>query len=129
MTGPSPRSSAVAAGPQSSAMRTGDIVADPDIDDVQKRLDGALEALRREFQGLRTGRASIGLLEPLTVEAYGAKVPTAQVGTLGVPESRIITLQVRDKGGAAATETEILHAHRAPHPTPARSGGGRGNRV
>src|SRR3546814_8000681 len=77
MTGPSPRSSAVAAGPQSSAMRTGDIVADPDIDDVQKRMDGALEALRREFQGLRTGRASIGLLEPIPVEAYGAKVPIA----------------------------------------------------
>src|SRR3546814_18897739 len=61
MTGPSPRSSAVAAGPQSSAMRTGDIVADPDIDDVQKRMDGALEALRREFQGLRTGPASLAI--------------------------------------------------------------------
>jgi len=65
-------------------MRTGDLVADPDIDDVQKRMDGALEALRREFQGLRTGRASVSLLEPITVEAYGAKMPIAQVGTLGV---------------------------------------------
>src|SRR3546814_11458043 len=105
MTGPSPRSSAVAAGPQSSAMRTGDIVADPDIDDVQKRMDGALEALRREFQGLRTGRASIGLLEPITVEAYGAKVPTAQVGPPGVPEARAITAHVWDNGGVAPTQT------------------------
>src|SRR3546814_12714978 len=61
MTGPSPRSSAVAAGPQSSAMRTGDIVADPDIEDVQKRMEGALAALRSACQGLSAGRASIGL--------------------------------------------------------------------
>src|SRR3546814_14000799 len=104
MTGPSPRSSAVAAGPQSSAMRTGDIVADPDIDDVQKRMDGALEALRREFQALRKGRASIGLLEPFTVEAYGAKVSMAQVGTPGVPGSPMITVQGWDKGVVAAPD-------------------------
>lgn len=97
-------------------MRTGDIVADPDIDDVQKRMDGAIEALRREFQGLRTGRASIGLLEPITVEAYGAKVPIAQVGTLGVPESRMITVQVWDKGVVAATEKAIREANLGLNP-------------
>ncbi len=97
-------------------MRTGDLVADPDIDDVQKRMDGALEALRREFQGLRTGRASISLLEPITVEAYGAKMPIAQVGTLGVPEPRMITVQVWDKAVVAATERAIREANLGLNP-------------
>ena len=97
-------------------MRTGDLVADPDIDDVQKRMDGALEALRREFQGLRTGRASVSLLEPITVEAYGAKMPIAQVGTLGVPEPRMITVQVWDKAVVAATERAIREANLGLNP-------------
>ena len=61
-------------------------MADPDLSDIQRRMDGALDALRREFAGLRTGRASIGLLEPITVTAYGASMPLNQVGTIGVPE-------------------------------------------
>jgi len=97
-------------------MQTGDLVADPDIDDVQKRMDGALEALRREFQGLRTGRASVSLLEPITVEAYGAKMPIAQVGTLGVPEPRMITVQVWDKAVVAATERAIREANLGLNP-------------
>ena len=97
-------------------MRTGELVADPDIDDVQKRMDGALEALRREFQGLRTGRASVSLLEPITVEAYGAKMPIAQVGTLGVPEPRMITVQVWDKAVVAATERAIREANLGLNP-------------
>ncbi len=98
------------------AMRTGDFVADPDLDDVAKRMDGALEALRREFSGLRTGRASASLLEPVTVEAYGARMPIVQVGTLGVPEPRMITVQVWDKGLVAATERAIREANLGLNP-------------
>ena len=80
---------------------------DPDIADLQRRMDGALEALRRELQGLRTGRASISLLEPITVDAYGARMPINQVATLGAPESRLLTVTVWDKGLANAVEKAI----------------------
>jgi ribosome recycling factor len=73
-------------------------VADPDIDDLSRRMDGALEALRKEFGGLRTGRASASLLEPITVEAYGQQMPLNQVGTISVPEARLITVLVWDRG-------------------------------
>ena len=63
-------------------------MADPDLDDLERRMKGAEEALRHEFAGLRTGRASIGLLEPVTVDVYGAQMPLNQVGTIGVPEPR-----------------------------------------
>src|SRR3546814_20966476 len=76
MTGPSPRSSAVAADPQSSAMRTGAIVDDTDIDDVPKRTNAALDDLRRALKGPRTGRSSPGLLEPSLVTASRDQVPT-----------------------------------------------------
>jgi ribosome recycling factor len=66
-------------------------------EDLTRRMDGALETLRREFGGLRTGRASPGLLEPVKVEAYGSEVPLAQVGTIGVPEPRMLTVQVWDR--------------------------------
>ena len=70
-------------------------------------MDGALEALRREFAGLRTGRASISLLEPITVEAYGQAMPLNQVGTISVPEPRMITVQVWDRSMAGAVEKAI----------------------
>lgn len=79
-------------------------------------MDGALDALRREFQGLRTGRASASLLEPIMVEAYGAKMPIAQVGTLGVPEPRMITVQVWDKAVVAATDKAIREANLGLNP-------------
>jgi ribosome recycling factor len=82
-------------------------VADPDIKDLQRRMDGALEALRREFAGLRTGRASASLLEPITVDAYGASMPLNQVGTISVPEPRMITVQVWDRSLAQAVERAI----------------------
>ena len=56
-------------------------MADPDLSDITRRMDGAQEALRKEFAGLRTGRASVALLEPVMVEAYGASMPLNQVGT------------------------------------------------
>jgi ribosome recycling factor len=65
--------------------------------DLTRRMDGALETLRREFAGLRTGRASPGLLEPVRVEAYGSEMPLPQVGTIAVPEARLITVQVWDR--------------------------------
>ena len=82
-------------------------MADPDLNDLKRRMDGALDALRREFAGLRTGRASIGLLEPITVPAYGAAMPLNQVGTIGVPEPRMITVQVWDKSLVSAVDKAI----------------------
>ncbi len=80
---------------------------DPDIDDLERRMSGAIEALKREFAGLRTGRASISLLEPLTVEAYGSEMPINQVATLGAPEPRMLTVQVWDRGNVKAVERAI----------------------
>lgn len=65
--------------------------------DLTRRMDGALETLKREFAGLRTGRASPGLLEPVRVDAYGTETPLTQVGTIAVPEPRMITVQVWDR--------------------------------
>ena len=82
-------------------------MADPDLSDVERRMDGAIDALRREFAGLRTGRASASLLEPITVQAYGAEMPMTQVGTIGVPEARLITVQVWDRSLVGAVEKAI----------------------
>ena len=76
-------------------------------EDLTRRMDGALETLRRDFAGLRAGRASPGLLEPVRVEAYGNEVPITQVGTIGVPESRMLTVQVWDRSLVGAVERAI----------------------
>jgi len=68
---------------------------------------GAIEALKREFAGLRTGRASTSLLEPLSVAAYGAEMPINQVATLGAPEPRMLTVQVWDRSNLKAVERAI----------------------
>ncbi len=78
--------------------------------DISHRMDGALEALRREFGGLRTGRASPALLEPVHVQAYGASMPLGQVGTVNVPEPRMITVQVWDRALVSAVEKAIRDA-------------------
>jgi len=75
--------------------------------DLTRRMDGAMETLRRDFAGLRTGRASPALLEPVKVEAYGSEIPITQVGTIGVPESRMITVQVWDRTLVGAVERAI----------------------
>ena len=75
--------------------------------DLARRMDGAMETLRRDFAGLRTGRASPALLEPVKVEAYGSEVPITQVGTIGVPESRMLTVQVWDKSLVGSVERAI----------------------
>ena len=78
-----------------------------DMKDLARRMDGAVEVLKKEFAGLRTGRASASLLEPLTVEAYGAAMPINQVATISVPEPRMITVQVWDKSQVSAVERAI----------------------
>ncbi|HLF58496.1 MAG TPA: ribosome recycling factor [Alphaproteobacteria bacterium] len=81
-----------------------------DIKEFNRRMDGALEVLRKEFTGLRTGRASANLLEPVQVEAYGSRMPLQQVGTVNVPEPRLITVQVWDKSVVKAVESAIRDA-------------------
>jgi ribosome recycling factor len=76
-------------------------------DDLSRRMDGAMETLRREFAGLRTGRAHPGLLEPVKVTAYGQEMPLNQVGTIGAPEARMLTVQVWDKSMVSAVEKAI----------------------
>lgn len=83
---------------------------EPDIDDIKRRMDGALTALKSEFAGLRTGRASASLLDPIVVDAYGAQMPLNQVGNVGVPEARLLTIQVWDKGLVGAVEKAILNS-------------------
>jgi ribosome recycling factor len=78
--------------------------------DLSRRMDGALETLRREFAGLRTGRASPGLLEPVRVHAYGTEVPLNQVGNVAVPEARMLTVQVWDRALVGAVEKAIREA-------------------
>lgn len=78
--------------------------------DLTRRMDGALETLRREFAGLRTGRASPGLLEPVRVHAYGTEVPLNQVGNVAVPEARMLTVQVWDRALVGAVEKAIREA-------------------
>jgi ribosome recycling factor len=80
------------------------------ITDLRKRMDGAIEVLRKEFAGLRTGRASASLLDPVHVEAYGNRMPLNQVGTVSVPEPRLLLVQVWDKGNVKATEKAIREA-------------------
>lgn len=86
-------------------------MADEDIDidtsDLQRRMDGAIAAMRQEFQSLRTGRASGSMLDPITVEAYGQPTPLNQVGTVNVPEPRMITVTVWDKNNVGAVEKAI----------------------
>ncbi len=91
-------------------------MAEPDIDDLERRMVGAVEVLRKEFAGLRTGRASIGLLEPITVDAYGTKMPLNQVGTIGVPDARMLTVQVWDRSLVSAVEKAIREFGPRPQP-------------
>ena len=83
---------------------------DPDIDDIQRRMDGALEVLRREFGGLRTGRANASLLDSVIVAAYESEMPLNQLASVNVPESRMLSVQVWDKSMVKAVEKAILNA-------------------
>ena len=78
-----------------------------DTDDLQRRMDGAIHALRTEFASLRTGRASGSMLEPISVDAYGQMTPINQLGTINVPEPRMVTINVWDKGMVGKVEKAI----------------------
>lgn len=86
--------------------------------DLKRRMDGAVDNLYKEFGGLRTGRASANLLEPVSVEAYGSKMPLNQVATVSVPESRMLSVQVWDAGLVKATEKAIRDAGLGLNPQP-----------
>ena len=78
--------------------------------DLQRRMSGALDALKNDLVGLRTGRASTALLDPINVEVYGAQMPLNQVATVSVPEARLISVQVWDKGNVGPVEKAIRSA-------------------
>ncbi|WP_294533421.1 ribosome recycling factor [uncultured Rhodoblastus sp.] len=82
-----------------------------DLADIKRRMQGAIQALRHELAGLRTGRASAALLEPVVVEAYGQSLPINQVATVSVPESRALAVQVWDKGMVNAVDKAIRDAN------------------
>lgn len=78
-----------------------------DINELRRRMDGALKSLHSEFGGLRTGRANASLLDNIQVDAYGSMMPLAQVGTVSVPEARLLSVQVWDKGVVKSVEKAI----------------------
>src|SRR5919107_675696 len=81
-----------------------------DKNDLQCRMDGATEALKSDLVGLRTGRASTNLLDPINVEVYGANMPLNQLATVSVPEPRMITVQVWDRSNVGPVEKAIRSA-------------------
>ena len=78
-----------------------------DLDDIERRMTGALSVLKGEFASLRTGRASAGMLDPIQVEAYGTNMPLNQCATINVPEPRMLTVNVWDKGLIGAVEKAL----------------------
>ncbi|MBV6659002.1 MAG: ribosome recycling factor [Devosiaceae bacterium] len=87
-----------------------------DLADLERRMQGALSSLKTEFGGLRTGRASASLVEPITVEAYGSQLPLPQLATVSVPEPRLISIQVWDKGTLIAVEKAIRQSNLGLNP-------------
>lgn len=81
-----------------------------DKDGFNRRMNGAVATLKSEFSGLRTGRASTSLLDPVVVDAYGSEMPLNQVGTVSTPESRMITVQIWDKSMVKAADKAIRDA-------------------
>ncbi len=89
-----------------------------DKKDIQRRMDGATESLHKEFSGLRTGRASANLLDTVVVDMYGSKMPINQVGTVSVPEPRMLIVQVWDGSAVKAVEKAIRDAGLGLNPMP-----------
>jgi ribosome recycling factor len=89
-----------------------------DLNELEKRMHGAMDALKKEFGGLRTGRASVNLLDPVMVEAYGQRMPLNQVGTVSAPEPRLLTVNVWDKGLVTPTAKAIREAGLGLNPSP-----------
>ena len=91
-------------------------MAKPDLKTYRDRMDRSVAALKEEFSGLRTGRANAGLLEPVRVEAYGAASPLTAVAAISVPEPRMISVSVWDKGMVTAVEKAIRNANLGLNP-------------
>jgi ribosome recycling factor len=87
-----------------------------DLADIKRRMDGALVALRGELAGLRTGRASANMLDPIHVEVYGQSMPLNQVATVSVPEARLLSVQVWDASSVKAVEKAIRDANLGLNP-------------
>ena len=87
-----------------------------DINDLRRRMNGAMDVFKKELAGLRTGRASVNLLEPVHVDAYGSAMALNQVGTVGAPEPRLLTVQVWDKSLVKAVEKAIREANLGLNP-------------
>ena len=85
-------------------------MAQYDKADLERRMKGAVESLRGDLQGLRTGRANVHLLDPIQVDVYGANMPLNQVGTVSAPEPRMLSIQVWDKSNVSAVERAIRNS-------------------
>ena len=87
-----------------------------DIKELEKRMRGAIDSLKREFSGLRTGRASASLLDPVVVTVYGARMPLNQVATVSVPDAKTLSVQVWDKSQVQAVDKAIREANLGLNP-------------
>ncbi len=87
-----------------------------DLEDLKRRMQGAIASLKGELAGLRTGRAASSMLDPIIVDAYGAKMPLSQVGTISVPEPRMLSVQVWDRGLVSAVDRAIREANLGLNP-------------
>jgi ribosome recycling factor len=87
-----------------------------DIQELERRMRGALDSLKKEFAGLRTGRASVHFLDPVVVNVYGARMPINQVATVSTPDARTISVQVWDRGQVSAVEKAIREANLGLNP-------------
>jgi ribosome recycling factor len=92
-------------------------MAELDIDEIQRRMDSSLASLHTEFMGLRAGRASTGMLEPIMVDAYGSKMPMNQVGNISAPEPRLLTVSVWDAGMVSSVEKAIRESDLGLNPS------------
>jgi ribosome recycling factor len=89
-----------------------------DLKELEKRMQGAMDALKKELGGLRTGRASVNLLDPVMVDAYGQRMPLNQVGTVSAPEPRLLTINVWDKGLVVSVAKAVREAGLGLNPAP-----------
>ena len=93
-----------------------------DLDDVKRRMTGAINAFKHDLGSLRTGRASPNLLDPISVDAYGSAMPITQVATVSVPEPRLLSVQVWDRSMVGAVEKAIREFGSRPQPADRGSG-------
>lgn len=84
--------------------------------DIERRMNGAVESLKSDLSGLRTGRANVALLDPVVCEVYGAMMPINQVATVSAPEPRMLSVQVWDRSNLVAVEKGIAHANLGLNP-------------